>query len=211
VTALTIPPSVDGGLDLVRRHQAGDPDAFAELYRSHYRTVVSFAWSRVHDRQLAEDVAQETFTKAFARLGKFEVRDKAVAAWLITIARNLVADHFKRMSTRRSSLMEVVPEHNADRLAATHAPSADEPVLAGLDRDELLAAMQSLTAHQQSVITLRFFRQMSVAEASEAMGMSEAAVKTAQHRAVQALARHMSAQEQAWLERRAVPWQRQVS
>lgn len=198
MTAPTLQPTVGDGLDLVRRFQAGDETAFAEIYRNHYRSILLFALHRVRDRQLAEDITQDTFTRAFSRLDKFEVRDRAIGAWLVTIARNLVVDHFKKKSTTRSAPYEIVPEHGADRLLPIHVAPADQQVLLDMDRAELLAAVQSLTAHQQTVIELRFFQQLSVAETSERMGLTDAAVKTAQHRAVQSLARYMRDQEQSW-------------
>lgn len=186
-------PSVEEGLNLVRRHQAGDPDAFAEIYRANYPTVYRFAARRLSNRQLAEDFAQETFCKAFARLATdFECRDKAIGAWLVTICRNLVADHFKKASTGRFIPVDIVPEHSVDPLQRLTAPSADAQVLADLDRAEILAAMPALTKPQQRAIELRFFGELSVAEAAAEMGLTDAALKTLVFRAVQALSRRMN-------------------
>jgi RNA polymerase sigma-70 factor (ECF subfamily) len=195
MTAALQPSVEDDGLDLVRRHQAGDPDAFAEIYRSHYARVFQFVYRRVTNRPLAEDITQETFTRAFTRLTtNFECRDKAIAAWLVTIARNLVSDHFKKWMTRNSAPVDVLPESTADRLRAPHAPAADEQVLADLDRADILTALLDLTEHQQAAIVARYFRGLSVAEASAEMGVSDAALKTLTHRAVQGLARRMNQQ-----------------
>ncbi|GIE30004.1 RNA polymerase sigma factor [Actinoplanes italicus] len=189
-------PTVDEGLDLVRRHQAGDPDAFAEIYRSHYDTVYRFVYRRLPDKYLAQDLTHDTFTRAFARLTtNFECRDKAIGAWLVTIARNLISDHFKKKSNRSSSLFDIVPEDSADRLRDSRAPAADEPVLAAMAHAELrarlLVALELLTEPQRNVIILRFFRELSIADASAEMGMTDAALKTLTWRATQSLARYM--------------------
>ncbi|GGN80462.1 RNA polymerase sigma factor [Actinoplanes lobatus] len=200
MTAPTMQPSVEDGLDLVRRHQAGDREAFAEIYRIHYPLVFRFASRRVLDRQLAEDLAQDTFCKAFAQLGtQFECRDKAIGAWLFTIARNLVADHFKRLSTRLSRPSGAVtsPFENGAFDLLDPVPAADEPVLAALRSQDLAAALLYLTDQQQTVLILRYFRGLSVVETAREMGIAEGAVKAATYRATRNLAQRLDVED--WL------------
>jgi RNA polymerase sigma-70 factor (ECF subfamily) len=190
-------PALAEGLDLVRRHQAGDREAFAEIYRSHYTTIFRFVFRRVHDKQLSEDLTQDTFCKAFARLGtNFECRDTAVGAWLVTIARNLVADHFKKAEHRRRGWsLDAMYEDSEDVVERTKTPAADEQVLAALESADLVSALLDLTTHQQNVIILRFFCGLSVAETCQEMGLRDGAVKTLTRRAVQNLARHMDLED----------------
>jgi RNA polymerase sigma-70 factor (ECF subfamily) len=197
VIAAATQPALADGLDLVRRHQAGDPDAFTEIYRKHYPAILAFANNRVRNLPLAEDIAQETFTKAFAKLGThFEVRDKAIVAWLITIARNLCVDYFKRAEHRRRKWsLDAMHDDSADVVLKTMAPAADELVLAALESADLASALLDLTPHQQNVIILRFFCGMSVAETCREMGLLEGAVKTLTRRAVQGLARRMDLED----------------
>jgi RNA polymerase sigma-70 factor (ECF subfamily) len=199
--AVVVRPSVEAGLDLVRRHQAGDREAFAEIYRTHYPVIFKFALYRVKQRQLAEDLTQDTFTKAFAKISSnFEVRDSAFVAWLITLCRNLIADHFKRSETQRcfpaanitfpASREESFPERDP-------APPADLQVLAALASADLASAVLDLNDQQQTVIILRYFRGLSVAETAAEMGLNEGAVKAAGYRAVRGLARRLDLEQ--WL------------
>jgi RNA polymerase sigma-70 factor (ECF subfamily) len=181
---------------MVRRHQAGDPDAFAEIYRTHYVTIVKFAYFRVKDRPLAEDIAQATFAKALPRLASFEVRDRAVGAWLVTIARNLVADYYKSGRYRLEvTTGDVLDAGRDDKSPEGNPESAVVDYLTNLD---LLAALKQITPEQQECIVLRFLRGLSVAETARAMDKNEGAIKALQHRATQALARVMREQDQQW-------------
>lgn len=192
----TLQPPTEDGLDLVRRHQAGDPDAFAEIYRTHYDTVFRFLYFRVTSRQLAEDLAQTVFVKALSRLDTFEVRGTAVAAWLVTIARNLAADHYKsgryRLEVTTGDVLDAGIE---DRSPEGNPESAVVDYLTNLD---LLAAVKLLTPEQQECIVLRFLKGLSVAETARAMGKNEGAIKALQYRSVRALARVMGEQDQQW-------------
>jgi RNA polymerase sigma-70 factor (ECF subfamily) len=188
VTASTVQPSLEAGLDLVRRHQDGDETAFAEIYRSHYVTILKFAYYRLKDRPLAEDITQATFAKAFARLGtNFECRDRAVGAWLVTIARNLVADHFKSGRYRLETITGDV--FDADPADRSPEGSPESAVVDHITNLSLLSAVKLLNPEQQECIVLRFLQGFSVAETARAMGKNEGAIKALQFRAVRSLHR----------------------
>jgi RNA polymerase sigma-70 factor (ECF subfamily) len=80
---------------LVERAQAGEAEAFGLLYDRYFDTVFRFVYFRVGNRQLAEDLTSDTFLRALKRIGSFTWQGRDLGAWLVTIARNLVADHFK--------------------------------------------------------------------------------------------------------------------
>jgi RNA polymerase sigma-70 factor (ECF subfamily) len=187
VTTQAVQPSLDEGLDLVRRHQGGDEAAFAEIYRSHYGMVFRYVFYRLKHRHAAEDLVQQTFVKAFARLGAFEMRDKAIGAWLVTIARNLVADYFKSGRYR----LEVTTGEVFDADPADGSPegSPEAAVIDHITNIALLTAVKLLNPEQQECIVLRFLKGFSVAETARAMGKNEGAIKALQFRAVRSLHR----------------------
>ncbi|MFF8639072.1 sigma-70 family RNA polymerase sigma factor [Streptomyces pilosus] len=78
----------------MERAKAGDGDAFAQLYSAYSETVYRYVYYRVGGRSTAEDLTSEVFARAFVRLPTFTWRGLDFAAWLVTIARNLVVDHF---------------------------------------------------------------------------------------------------------------------
>ncbi len=82
-------------MDLVERAQAGEADAFGRLYDQYSDTVYRYIYYRVGGKATAEDLTSETFLRALRRIGTFTWQGRDFGAWLVTIARNLVADHFK--------------------------------------------------------------------------------------------------------------------
>jgi RNA polymerase sigma-70 factor (ECF subfamily) len=178
-------PGVDRDvITVVERARAGDAAAFGEIYDRYVGIVYRYVRYRVGDEGLAEDLTSETFLRALRRIGSFQWQGRDVGAWLVTIARNLLADHFKSARYR----LEISTQ---DLLAAGDRP-ADGPepqVLDRLDTAALLDAVKRLGPEQQECIALRFLEGLSVTETAQAMGRNEGAVKALQYRAVRNLAR----------------------
>jgi RNA polymerase sigma-70 factor (ECF subfamily) len=128
------------------------------------------------------------FIKAMRGLPSYRYRGLPFVAWLLQIARNELADHYKRRKREAhaplhdQSLGGLVaqddPEHTALRLAEVQ---------------NVRQAMEQLTELQQEVLRLRFDGQLSVAETAHAMKRKEGAVKVLQHSALRALRRAMGA------------------
>jgi RNA polymerase sigma-70 factor (ECF subfamily) len=185
-----MPPSEPTGelatvMDIVTRAQAGDAEAFGELYDRYVDVVYRYVQYRVANAALAEDLTSETFVRALRRLSSYTWQGRDFGAWLVTIARNLIADHFKSGRYRLELATSDLVEAGADR-------SEDGPereVLAGITNEILLAAVAQLGAEQQECISLRFLQGMSVAETAQIMGKNEGAIKALQYRAVKSLSR----------------------
>ena len=167
---------------LVERAQAGDGDAFGELYDHYVDSVYRFIYYRVHDRGLAEDLTSETFLRALRRITSVEYQGRDIGAWFMTIARNLVFDHSKSARAR----LEVVTGDELD--PGTDVISTEATVLAGITTQQLVAAVNQLGEEQRECIVLRFIQGMSVNETAEIMGKRDGAIKALQHRAVKRLA-----------------------
>ena len=81
--------------ELVEAAQAGDREAFGQLYARYAGGVSRFLGHRVRDRALVEDLTSETFARALRRIDSVRDQGRDPGAWLTTIARNLVFDHTK--------------------------------------------------------------------------------------------------------------------
>jgi RNA polymerase sigma-70 factor, ECF subfamily len=172
---------------LVERAQKGDAEAFGLIYDRYVDTVFRFIYFRVGNRPLAEDLTSDTFLRALKRIGSFTWQGRDLGAWLVTIARNLVADHFKSGRYR----LEVTTGDVLDADQADRGPEGS-PELAVIDHItnvDLLSAVKKLNPEQQECIVLRFLQGFSVAETAQAMGKNEGAIKALQYRAVRALHR----------------------
>ncbi|WFE37006.1 ECF subfamily RNA polymerase sigma factor, BldN family [Micromonospora sp. WMMD998] len=172
---------------LVERAQAGEAEAFGLLYDRYVDTVFRFVYFRVGNRQLAEDLTSDTFLRALKRIGSFTWQGRDLGAWLVTIARNLVADHFKsgryRLEVTTGDVLD------ADREDRGPEGSPEAAVVEHITNVALLTAVKQLNPEQQECIVLRFLQGFSVAETARAMGKNEGAIKALQYRAVRALAR----------------------
>ncbi len=171
---------------LVARAQAGSADAFGQLYDRYVDTVYGYVHCRAGSASLTEDFVSETFLRALKRISTFEWQGHDFAAWLITIARNLIADHFKSSRYRLELTTDQIVES-----AATTAPEASAAVLQAETNRALLAALKTLPGDQQECVVLRFLQGMSVAETALVLGKSDGAVKSLQYRALRALERKL--------------------
>jgi RNA polymerase sigma-70 factor, ECF subfamily len=168
---------------LVALAQQGDGEAFGQVYDAYVDSVYRYLYYRVGSQPLAEDLTSETFLRALRRIDSFSWQGRDICAWFITIARNLVTDHYKSSRFR----LEV---STADMLDADRADNGiEQEVLDNLDNEALLAAVRRLKPEQQECVVLRFLQGLSVAETAAVMGRSDGAVKQLQLRAVRALAK----------------------
>jgi RNA polymerase sigma-70 factor (ECF subfamily) len=184
------PPSEPTGelasvMEIVTRAQSGDANAFGELYDRYVDVVYRYIYYRVGNATLAEDLTSETFIRALRRISSYTWQGRDFGAWLVTIARNLIADHFKSGRYRLEVATSDLVEAGADR--REEGPEAE--VLAGITNAALLEAVKSLGAEQQECISLRFLQGLSVAETAAIMGKNEGAIKALQYRAVKSLSR----------------------
>lgn len=180
------PPSdTDSGrmMDLVEAAQGGETEAFGLLYDHYSDTVYRYIYYRVGSKATAEDLTSETFLRALRRIGTFTWQGRDFGAWLVTIARNLVADHFKSSRFR----LEVTTGEMLDANEVERSP--EDSVLERLSNQALIQAVDKLNPQQKECVTLRFLQGLSVAETARVMGKNEGAIKTLQYRAVRTLAR----------------------
>jgi RNA polymerase sigma-70 factor (ECF subfamily) len=174
---------------LVELAQGGDREAFAQLYDAYVDTVFRYVLVRVASRQLAEDLTSETFLRAMRRIDTFTWQGRDIAAWFVTIARNLIADHVKSAKFR----FEVTTADMRDADERVDAP--DTEVLARLRDERLVEAIRGLGPDQAECITLRFLQGLSLADTAKVLGKSEGAVKQLQLRATRALRKSLDGVE----------------
>lgn len=158
-------------LALVNASIDGSLKAFEELYTRYLPKVRAFCYRKTGSNELAQDIAQEAFTRAFERMEGFG-GPKRFGSWVGTIAANLVTDHYRRKSTTDVSLEQV---GEAERLPSEH----NDP-LANIERETarrvLRPALQKLQPRQREALLLREVEGMSCAAVGEKLGISEVAV-----------------------------------
>ncbi len=168
---------------LVELARGGDSEAFGMLYDHYNASVYRFIYYRVGSVALAEDLTSETFFRALRSMSSFKWQGKDFGAWLMTIARNLTADHYKAGRTRLEFATEDMGAHDS----ATDGP--ENAVLASLTNEALLQALGELPSEQQECLIMRFLQGLSIAETAKILGRSDGAIKQLQLRGVRNLAK----------------------
>lgn len=168
---------------LIRQAQKGDARACAALYDRHYDAVYRYCYYRLGEGHAAQDVTGEVFVRMVEKLDTFRPRGRPLLAWLYTIARNLVTDHYRQQGqANHVPLDEALPlPDNGD--------GPDRHTDRRLEAECLAAALVHLTEEQRQVILLKFMENLSNAEVAALLGKSEGAIKSLQHRALAALRR----------------------
>jgi RNA polymerase sigma-70 factor, ECF subfamily len=178
---MTSPPELDVVAAVVSA-QAGDRDAFTELYRLYVRDVYRFVSRRTVSADEAEDVVQETFLRALRGIGQYEWEGVDFRAWLVRIARNVLVDRSRTATLRRTA------DEAFTQGRPVHTPSPED-VAIGLWASEAAEALRALPVGQRDVLLLRTLDGMSVEETALVLGVSRGAVRVAHHRAVRRMRR----------------------
>ncbi|UCD58744.1 MAG: sigma-70 family RNA polymerase sigma factor [Candidatus Hydrogenedentota bacterium] len=161
--------------DLIRRFLSGDRAAFDELVIRHRKQVYATACRMVGSPEIAEEISQETFVRAFKGLRSF--RHKAgFGTWLYRITMNLCYDELRRHQKEA----ELVPQP----AAGGSADSPHEQLIEKERRVWLERQIGSLPFKQRSVLILRIFRGMSFKDIGRTVGCSTASAKTNYRHAV---------------------------
>lgn len=165
----------------VERAQAGDAAAFAELYAAYSDTVYRYVYYRVGGSPTAEDLTSEAFARAFQHLHTFTWRGRDFGAWLVTIARNLVADHFSSARFR----LEVTTAEPGDGNEAERSP--EDIAVEGLRNSGLAQALNRLPRRMREVTWL-WTLDVPTAHIAQQLGISPSTVRAHLFQARQRLA-----------------------
>jgi RNA polymerase sigma-70 factor (ECF subfamily) len=178
--------------DVLGRARRLDRDALSMLYSRFLPVVYRFILARVGDAQHAEDLTSETF---FATLESIQrthaVEELGFVAWLLGIARNQVAMHFRR---QRSRVMASPLTGLVDQPATTGEEGDPLEILTAREAwDDVTAALQTLTEEQQAVILYRCVLGYSAEAVAQYMGKNAGAIRALQFRALGTLSQRLGA------------------
>jgi RNA polymerase sigma factor (sigma-70 family) len=148
---------------------AGDAEAAAGFVRRFQSRVYGLALTMLRDPSLAEEVAQETFVRAWRHAATYDARRGRVPTWLLTIARNLAIDR-----SRMRSPLPIDPEVVASELDL----ALTDPTLDVTERDRLRRAIATLPDDQRRALVLAAYAGRTAREISELDGVPLGTVKT---------------------------------
>lgn len=166
------PPKTDEAL--MRAYQGGDADAFETLYRRYERRLFTFLARLVGDRDVAEELFQETFSRVISGAARWKP-SAPFASWVFRIARNLALDHLKSHAVRFTETAEI---GGAGIDPPGDNPSPEARAADAQARARLLAAIAALPPEQREVLLMRESGGLSFEEIAGAVGHSVSTVKS---------------------------------
>jgi len=158
---------------LGKRSEASDPDAFTELYHRYLPGIYRYHLARTGHVQEAEDLTAQTFLTALESIASFRSKG-SFSSWLFGIASHKLADHYRR------SRIEL-PLEEAEHLHSP-VPQPEEAAQQRLDLARVSQVLRLISPERAEALVLCLFGGLSLAEAAQSVGKSEAAVKMLVHR-----------------------------
>jgi len=156
---------------LVSDYINGDEAALCELITRHKQRIYSFIYSKVFDRNVAEDIFQDTFIKVINTLkrGAYNEEGKFLP-WVMRIAHNLVIDHFRK--NNRMPKFENNDDFNIFSVLSDGAPNVEKRLVKDQVEEDVRRLIQELPEDQKTVLIMRMYKEMSFKEISEQTGVS---------------------------------------
>ena len=156
---------------LVQDYISGDEKALAVLINRHNQRITSFIYSKVMDRDIAEDIFQDTFIKVIKTLKKGTYSEEGkFLPWVMRIAHNLIIDHFRK--NKRMPRFEGNEEFNIFSVLGDDKLNAEKQLIKDQIDSDLSKLIEELPDDQKEVLVMRIYRDMSFKEISENTGVS---------------------------------------
>ncbi|WP_405415554.1 RNA polymerase sigma factor [Maribacter sp. Asnod1-A12] len=156
---------------LIKQYIQGDEKAIEALINRHNSRLTGFIYSKVGDRELTEDIFQDTFMKVIRTLkrGAYNEEGKFLP-WVMRIAHNLVIDHFRKHN--RMPMYNSKESYNIFSLLGDDKLNAEKQLIKEQIDSDLLRMIKELPEDQQEVLEMRIYKDMSFKEISDNTGVS---------------------------------------
>ena len=156
---------------LVKNYISGDESALASLIERHQSKIYGFIYSKVNDRDLSDDIFQDTFikviktlkTKSYNEEGKF-------LPWVMRIAHNLVVDHFRK--AKKMPFQRETEEYSIFNNMTDNAPTIESQMITEQVEVDLTRLLDELPDDQKEVLVMRMYQDLSFKEIAELTGVS---------------------------------------
>lgn len=174
--------NVDSDVVVIRRITEGDRNAVGELYDRYASMLMPLALRILRDRAEAEDIVHDAFVLVSDRASQYVAERGSVAAWLVTLVRNLAIDRTRRRDRRGAIAREVVAHEPHER-----DDDPEELTAAALERTKIRRALASLPEAQRSTLEIAFFEGLTYPEIAARENVPLGTIKSRAARALTAL------------------------
>lgn len=183
---------------LIHRTQLGDTEAFTPVVQKYHHRLYTHISSRVKDPEIAKDLTQETWMKAFRAINTFR-GDSAFYSWIYRIAENVCTDHSRKQKTSH----DIIPLYtvNERRITSTH-PDPCELLQQQELRQILRAAIGQFPSMRKKVFLLRYVQELRIKDIATLINRSEGTVKTHLYKAHHQLRALLT----PYLKNENIPW-----
>ena len=156
---------------LVENYIGGDESSLEKLIRKHKSRIYNFIFSKVLNRDIAEDIFQDTFIKVIKTLKRgFYNEEGKFLPWIMRIAHNLVIDHFRR--NNRIPKFESNNDYDIFQNLSDSSLNAEKSIIKDQVSSDLQLLVEELPSDQKDVVIMRLYRDMSFKEIAENTGVS---------------------------------------
>lgn len=156
---------------LVKNYIAGDENALAVLINRHQSKIYGFIYSKMPDRDVADDVFQDTFIKVIKTLKSNSYNEEGkFLPWVMRIAHNLIVDHYRK--NKKMPMLRETEEFSIFSILSDNSPTIESQIITDLIEKDLQKIILELPDDQKEVLMMRIYQDLSFKEISDLTGVS---------------------------------------
>ncbi|AWA30702.1 RNA polymerase subunit sigma-24 [Flavobacterium magnum] len=156
---------------LLKSYVAGDENALATLIKRHQSKIYGFIYSKVSDRDIADDIFQDTFIKVIKTLKSNAYNEEGkFLPWVMRIAHNLIVDHFRR--NKKMPMSRDTEEYSVFSYMSDNEPNIEARMITNQIEKDLQKLIMELPDDQREVLLMRIYQDMSFKEIADLTGVS---------------------------------------
>jgi RNA polymerase sigma-70 factor (ECF subfamily) len=156
---------------LVKKYVDGDENALNVLINRHQSKIFGFIHSKISDRDISNDIFQDTFIKVIRTLKSKSYNEEGkFLPWVMRIAHNLIIDHFRR--SKKMPMFRETEEFSIFSIMSDNSPTIENKIIQEQVEIDLRKLIDELPADQKEVLIMRMYQDMSFKEISELTGVS---------------------------------------
>ena len=156
---------------LVRRYIDGDETALSTLVKRHESKIFGFIYSKILDRDISDDIFQDTFIKVIKTLKSNSYNEEGkFLPWVMRIAHNLIIDHFRK--TKKMPMYRETEEFSIFSIMSDNSMNIENKIITDQVERDLIKLLKELPDDQREVVEMRIYQDLSFKEISESTGVS---------------------------------------
>ena len=156
---------------LVQQYVAGNEEALSTLIKRHESRIYGFIYSKISDRDISNDIFQDTFIKVIKTLKSNSYNEEGkFLPWVMRIAHNLIIDHFRK--NKKMPLFRETEEFSIFSIMSDDSPTIENKMISDQVEIDIKKLIEELPQDQKEVLVMRMYQDMSFKEISEITGVS---------------------------------------